>query len=129
MTNTDGAIFHITAQSMARMHIWYERFGKWTLSFGYFFAGIRHCTAIVAGVSKLRFPVFALFAYSGGFLWAAVMISAGYLLGEKWRLVSDYVCNYLERPVLIVAVASIVLVACYMVVQWRSGRWLRPAKK
>jgi membrane protein DedA with SNARE-associated domain len=117
-----GAFVHVTAESMTRVNIWYERLGKWALSFGYFLAGVRHCTAFAAGVSKVRFPIFALFAYTGGFAWAAVMISAGYLLGENWHLASDYIRNYVDWPVFILFVAAIVLIAGYFLVRGRSGR-------
>lgn len=64
---------------------WFERFGKWTLFFGYFVAGVRHFTALVAGMSALRPETFALFAYPGGCVWAACFLAIGYYLGEGWE--------------------------------------------
>lgn len=84
-----GRFIHITPARMARVHNWFERFGRWTLFIGYFVPGVRHLTGYVAGASELGMPNFALFAYSGAFCWAAIFISFGYFLGEKWERVLE----------------------------------------
>lgn len=64
---------------------WFERYGKWTLFFGYFIAGVRHFTALAAGCGKVRFRTFALYAWPGGFVWVASFLSIGYFLGAEWQ--------------------------------------------
>jgi membrane protein DedA with SNARE-associated domain len=64
---------------------WFERYGKWTLFFGYFIAGVRHFTALAAGMSKVRLKTFALYAYPGGLAWVVSFISIGYFLGAEWE--------------------------------------------
>ncbi|HTY37004.1 MAG TPA: VTT domain-containing protein, partial [Bacteroidota bacterium] len=64
---------------------WFDKIGKWTLTIGYFIPGVRHFTALIAGASQLQYPSFALFAYSGGFVWSLTFITLGYYLGETWR--------------------------------------------
>jgi membrane protein DedA with SNARE-associated domain len=65
-------------------HRWFDRFGKWTLFFGYFVVGVRHFTGLVAGTSGLQPETFALYAYPGGCLWVATFLGIGYYLGEGW---------------------------------------------
>ncbi|MDQ6664269.1 MAG: DedA family protein [Acidobacteriota bacterium] len=89
------------AKHLAQVHDWFERFGRWTLFFGYFVAGVRHVTAVVAGTSKLSVPVFALYAYTGGLVWVVCFVSIGYFVGDEWSRVSRQV----DRGVLIAAVA------------------------
>ncbi|HEY2380077.1 MAG TPA: DedA family protein [Terriglobia bacterium] len=84
-----GRFIHLTPERLARVHTWFERRGRWTLLIGYFIPGVRHLTGYVAGVSKLSYANFALFAYTGAFCWAAVFISLGYLLGEQWNRVLE----------------------------------------
>lgn len=84
-----GSFAHLTPEKMARAHNWFDRTGRWSLLFGYFIPGVRHLTALAAGTSKLQFPVFALFAYTGGFIWSTTFISVGYVLGERWAHVSE----------------------------------------
>jgi membrane protein DedA with SNARE-associated domain len=64
---------------------WFQRYGKWTLFFGYFIAGVRHFTALTAGMSKLKWRTFAAYAYPGGFVWVACFVSVGYYLGAEWE--------------------------------------------
>lgn len=82
-----GRRLGLTSDRLARVERWYSQFGKWSLTFGYYIGGVRHVNALVAGSMKLEFRSFALFAYPGAFLWTISIISAGYILGEKWSLV------------------------------------------
>lgn len=89
---------------------WFERFGKWTLFFGYFVAGVRHFTALVAGTSGLRPEIFVLYAYPGGCVWVACFLIIGYYLGEEW----EHTAGRFDTIVLLVAV----LIAAAGVVWW-----------
>ncbi len=100
-----GYRFGLSPAKMAKVMEWYSRFGKWTLTFGYYVGGVRHVNALVAGALKLRFPSFALFAYVGAFIWSVSLISAGYLLGKDWAHISGHIGS---RVALIVTVAAIV---------------------
>jgi membrane protein DedA with SNARE-associated domain len=78
-----GPYIRLTPERMDKVHEWFDWFGKWTLPVGYFIPGVRHLSAFVAGASKLRFNVFALFTYTGGLLWTLSFILMGYYLGHK----------------------------------------------
>lgn len=78
-----GSFLHISPKRLARVQDWFHRVGKWAIFCGYFVMGVRHLTALTAGSSRVRFRVFALFAYTGGFLWALAYIFLGYFLGEE----------------------------------------------
>lgn len=85
-----GNRFHVTPEKLKSINEWFERFGKWTLVFGYFFTGFRHLVAIVAGTAKLRLSAFALFAYTGALIWSVTFISLGYFLGEQWTRIAGH---------------------------------------
>jgi membrane protein DedA with SNARE-associated domain len=91
---------------------WFERYGKWTLFFGYFIAGVRHFTALAAGMSNVRLKTFALFAWPGGLAWVISFISIGYFLGAEW----EQIHRRFNRGALIGAalVAAIALIAWYL---------------
>jgi membrane protein DedA with SNARE-associated domain len=89
-----GKYLHITPERLAQAHQWFERFGKWSLFGGYFFPGIRHLTAFSAGVSRLEYWKFALFAYSGGLLWVVTFLTLGYVVGDEWHRVIPVVESY-----------------------------------
>jgi membrane protein DedA with SNARE-associated domain len=72
-------------QQVHRVHDWFGRMGGWSLTFGYYFPGVRHLTAYVAGTAELELPQFALFAYAGAAVWSASFLALGYYLGDGWH--------------------------------------------
>lgn len=77
-----GKWIGINQSHLDKAHAWFERFGKWTLFIGYFIPGVRHFTGFSAGMSRLYFQEFALFAYSGAIVWVATFLSIGYFFGN-----------------------------------------------
>jgi membrane protein DedA with SNARE-associated domain len=88
---------------------WFERFGKWTLFFGYFIAGVRHFTALVAGTSGLRPATFALYAYPGGCIWVACFLTVGYYLGEGW----GHVAQRFDSTILVLSALAVLAGAAW----------------
>lgn len=72
----------LTEAKFNKAHSWYEKYGVWTLLFGYFIPGVRHFTGIIAGSVEVKYKHFALFAYTGAFLWASLFLSIGYFFGS-----------------------------------------------
>src|SRR5580700_7278833 len=115
-----GRYVRITEEHVMKAHAWFERVGHWGLTFGYFVPGVRHLTAYAAGMSEVAPRQFALFAYSGGFLWAATFISLGYFLGERWKVVEGEIHQYAT----IFTIAGAVALVGYLI--WR--KWLKRAE-
>jgi membrane protein DedA with SNARE-associated domain len=113
-----GRFLHVNDQQLERVHAWFDRRGRWALFFGYYIAGVRHLTAIIAGASKLDFVSFIRFAWTGALCWALVFLSLGYFIGEQWRRAAELVHAYLTY----VSVALILLVILFFVARrfWRK---------
>jgi len=90
-----GKVLHITEERLNRVHGWFDRIGHWALFVGYYIAGLRHFTAMVAGISELRFVSFMAFAWSGGVLWVTTFLALGYFLGDKWEQIAELIHHYL----------------------------------
>ena len=116
-----GKLLHLTEQRLEVVHRWFARIGHWALFAGYFIAGVRHLTAIVAGTSKLEFRSFAAYAYSGGALWAATFLVIGYFVGEKWQTMAELV----HRDLIYVSAVLLLLLAVWLILRRR----VRPAPK
>lgn len=109
-----GSKLHLDPEKLERVHIWFQRLGKWTLFFGYFIMGVRHLTALVAGSSRLQSRVFALFAYSGVLLWTLSFLGVGYMLGEELPKVSHQIRQYsLVGSGLIILAAAVFFIFKY----------------
>ena len=90
-----GRFFGVTDQRLKRVHDWLAGFGHWTLVFGYFVPGVRHFTAIIAGVSGLEMVPFMLFAYLGALVWVTTFLSIGYFFGDNWSRVPEIIHQHL----------------------------------
>lgn len=121
-----GRYLHVNDQHLERVHRWFEHSGHWALFGGYYIAGVRHFTAVIAGASKLEFPKFALYAWSGAATWVAVFLTLGYVIGEQWRSVAELVHRYVH----LVSYLAIVLAALFFGARWlirrRAGGVSRP---
>jgi membrane protein DedA with SNARE-associated domain len=112
-----GRYIHLTEERVHKAHEWFERAGYWGLTFGYFVPGVRHFTAYAAGASELEPHLFAIFAYSGAFLWSATFITLGYFLGEQWEAASASVHRYV---IIAVAILAVLVVAALLVRRFRA---------
>jgi membrane protein DedA with SNARE-associated domain len=107
-----GRVLHVNQERLDRVHQWFDHSGHWALFGGYYIAGVRHLTAIIAGASKLGFGTFILFAWSGGVCWAAAFLTLGYFIGEDWRRIADLV----HRDLLYGSIVVIAVVLLYLIV-------------
>jgi membrane protein DedA with SNARE-associated domain len=116
-------IVRVPDSAFDRAQRWFQRIGRWLLTFGYFIPGVRHCTAIAAGSVPLPYREFALFCYSGGVMWCAVFLSFGYITGPHWRRAWQTLHDmgpYVFVPLLVIVAAAIY-------VSWRKTRTAAPA--
>jgi membrane protein DedA with SNARE-associated domain len=103
---------------LPQVESWFQRYGKWTLFFGYFIAGIRHFTALAAGMSKVKVRTFMGYAYPGGLVWVVCFISIGYYLGAEWEQLS----RRFNRGVLIAAAVVVAVgLAGWLLRRKRAG--------
>jgi membrane protein DedA with SNARE-associated domain len=112
-----GKYIHLTPKRIERVHSWFQRAGEWVLTFGYFILGVRHFTALVAGMSGLEFGVFARFAYPGAALWVATFLTIGYLVGDHWQAAMAVVHRY---SLIVAAVVLLAAVAWWFVARRRT---------
>jgi membrane protein DedA with SNARE-associated domain len=97
-----GRYIHFTEERLVYIHQWFDRVGHWLLTIGYYIPGVRHFTALVAGMSGMGFRSFAAYAYSGAMIWVSTFLTIGYVLGERWKQVFET----LHREIVLVIVAG-----------------------
>jgi membrane protein DedA with SNARE-associated domain len=110
-----GRWIHVKPTDLGRVERWFERAGKWSLTFGYFVPGVRHFTALVAGSSQLPVRMFALYAYTGAALWSFVFITLGWMVGRRWQAALDAA----HRHLAIIAGLALVAAILYAIVHRR----------
>lgn len=114
---------HAGSARLEKAFNWYHRHGGKLLTIGYFIPGVRHISGYVAGVGRLSYKSFAIFAYVGAVLWVAAWVSLGRLLGSRWNAILPIIHKY---AIISGVMATILLLAFYLLYknQKRLGSWL-----
>src|SRR5438132_14350226 len=81
---------HFAAARIEKARTYFERFGGWTLIFGYFVPGVRNLIGFTSGMMRLQVGFFAPYAYAGAIVSSLTCIGLGYFLGSQasWVLTS-----------------------------------------
>lgn len=111
-----GRYVHFTEDRLKRIEEWFERIGHWLLTIGYYIPGVRHFTALVAGMSCMPYRAFAAFAYPGAALWVSTFLGLGYVLGDRWKTMFEVIHQYMMIALAIVAVVG------FIIWYWRRNR-------
>jgi membrane protein DedA with SNARE-associated domain len=107
-----GKFIQLTPERLVAAEHQFRRFGPCLLTVGYFLPGVRHFTAIVAGITGLRWSRFVLFAYVGAGVWISTFLTLGYVFGERWQHTSELVHRYL---LMAMAAAAVILLISWLV--------------
>jgi membrane protein DedA with SNARE-associated domain len=99
-----GRYVHFTEDKLARVLRWFDHIGHWLLTFGYFVPGVRHFTALVAGMSRVPYRSFALYAYPGALLWVTTFVGIGYYVGAHWKQAFEGIHRYILIAIIAAAV-------------------------
>lgn len=92
-----------------RTHAFYEKHGGKTIIYAKFVPIIRTFAAFVAGVGKMRYARFLAFNVFGAIGWVALMITAGYTLGNVPQIRNNF-----EKVVLGIIAVSLLPAAIHV---------------
>ena len=110
-------LLHVPDEAFERAQRWFDRFGHWLLTFGYFIPGVRHLTAVAAGSAPVSYAHFARAAYPGAVLWCCVFVGLVYWAGDEGaRMIAA-----LHGHVRLGVAAAALLIAAIFVVRWYRG--------
>jgi membrane protein DedA with SNARE-associated domain len=105
-----GPKVHITPERVEKVHRWFERFGKLTVTIGYFVPGFRHLTSFTAGIGHWEYGVFTLYALPGAFLWVFTFVTLGKFLGRHWRVFTESLHHYMLVTSLVVGAGILICI-------------------
>lgn len=95
---------------------WFDRHGPKAVLFGRMIPGIRSLLSLPAGMSEMPLPSFLIYSAIGSGLWATLLAGAGYLLGNNYEVVEQYVGPIGTGVVALLVVSSVVWIV------WRRRR-------
>lgn len=76
---------------LERTEAWFAKHGRKTVFFGRMIPIFRSLISIPAGVERMPFGVFLGLTALGSAIWNTTFVLSGYLLGEQWHRVEQYV--------------------------------------
>jgi membrane-associated protein len=95
---------------VTRAHLFFERFGSWTILIGRFVPIVRTVATVMAGVGRMRFSLYALYSAIGGVVWADGVLLLGHQLGKvAWVRAHKGWIDYLVVAVVILGLVPAAL--------------------
>ena len=101
-----GRWLMLSEEDFGRALQWFGRYGEKVIFFGRMIPIIRSLVSIPAGIARMRLGRFGLYTAIGTALWSFLLALAGYLLGQSWPVVSDWIGRY-EKMVIALAVLAV----------------------
>lgn len=86
-----GKWLTLSGRDIKKADDWFDRHGSKAVLFGRMIPGIRSLLSLPAGMSEMPLPKFLVYSAIGSALWATALAGAGYLLGENYDRVEQYV--------------------------------------
>src|SRR5262245_38757529 len=80
----------------------FERFGRWTLVFGYLIPGVRNVAGLSAGASRVRLGAFAPYAFAGAVVSSVICVTFGYVFGPH----AERLVHTLQRNLILALAAA-----------------------
>ena len=85
-----GKWFGISGTDIDKANRWFYRHGNKAVLLGRLVPGIRTLISLPAGISQMRLAPFLVYSTIGTTIWTTLLTYAGYLLGEHYDRVDEY---------------------------------------
>lgn len=89
-----GRYLRFTESDLDRTERFFERWGAWASFLGRMVPVVRSLVSFGAGVGRMHLAPFILFTVLGSIPWNLALVLAGYLLGENWLSITDFLKRY-----------------------------------
>jgi membrane protein DedA with SNARE-associated domain len=96
---------------------WFDKYGEFTVFISRCLPVVRTFISFPAGTARMNFAKFTFYTFLGCVPWVFALTYLGYLLGENWEMIGDYL-HYLDYAVALGVLAG----AVYLYLRWRSSR-------
>jgi membrane-associated protein len=98
--------FRVSDEKIGRGEKLFKRFGPATVFFARFVFGMRVIAGPLAGVLRMRWRRFVVFNFLGAAVWVTVISCVGYLFGQHWHRLLQFVGR--ANAVVFIAAAVVV---------------------
>lgn len=114
----------VSIKDVDRTEAWFIKYEVRTVFLGRMVPIFRSLISIPAGVERMNMALFVIYTAAGSLIWNTTLVTLGYLLGENFYLVEDYV-GYFQYLVIGLVVAGI---GYFIYTRLRKYRRAKPNK-
>ncbi len=104
--------------SLGKAEEWFKKYGNWVIVVNRFLSGTRAVISLFAGISRLPFSRTLILSAISAFVWNCLLITGGWLLGERWRIINDYLTMYSQF-----ITPTLILILLYFVGRSYYKKW------
>ena len=98
---------------------WFDNHDRSAVFFGRLFPVVRSLISIPAGIRQMPLGTFLVYTAAGATIWNTILIGIGWILGDNWEEVEEYV-GYLQYVVILAILAGVAFFI-YKKLQQRSS--------
>lgn len=73
-----------------------------------FLAGTRTVISLVTGIAEMKVAVVFVAATTSALLWNGLILYAGYIVGDRWEIIGDYLADYAKWIIILLALGFMV---------------------
>ncbi|DAC73145.1 MAG TPA: DedA family protein [Thermoplasmata archaeon] len=114
-----GKYVLVDTEDIKKTEEWFNKRGELTVFIARLVPVVRHLISLIAGIGKMNVKKFTVYTILGATIWNAILTYLGFLLGQHW----DEVSQYLEG--LDIVIIILIIIGCLYFVY----RHLARAKK
>lgn len=102
-----GRFLRVKEADLDRAEGWFDKYDEWVVLFGRMVPGVRSVVSIPAGMLGTPFVRFVLLTTAGSAAWNALLLGAGWYLGDNWQQIAGVVGSVSNFVLVLVAVALV----------------------
>jgi len=102
-----GKYVLVDHEDIEKTEVWFQKRGELTVFFARLVPVVRHLISLVAGVGKMNVKKFSFYTILGATIWNAILTYLGYVLGQHWEEVSQYL-ESLDLLILVLLIVGII---------------------
>jgi len=103
-----GKYLFIKESDLDKGYAIFAKHGNKVVFFGRLIPIVRTIISFPAGVANMNFAIFSAYTLAGTFIWSSLLAGAGYLLGDNWDVVGNYISKY-EKVIIVIGVLFVAL--------------------
>jgi membrane protein DedA with SNARE-associated domain len=113
-----GKWITVSSKDIKKANEWFNRHGVKAVFFGRLVPGVRTLISLPAGINNMSLVPFVLYSTIGTTLWVIFLTTIGYLLGDNYKLVEEYL-----GPISKIVLLSLIIWFIIWIVRKRNRRY------